>query len=155
MCTLLSTAIEFLDMSLNVDVPPPPSLDPVESDESYHRVDLGEFLEAGAWESAFTTWAEHTTLTESEFAVVVDLEMIQQFDFFWDDFVSRVGYHAPGLPEDWRERELHPALDSWETASTINASLAELGSRTSTILTEEYVDWDTDSAVGEDLPDFE
>ena len=141
-------------MSLDVDVPPPPELEPVEADEDYHREDLARFLEEGAWEAAFEAWTAETNLDETGFEILSDLEMLQQFDFFWDDFVSRVGFHAPGLPEDWRERELHPKLDSWETASTINASLAELGSQTSTILTEEYVDWDADEDVGEDLPDF-
>ena len=142
-------------MPLDVETPPPPELEAVDADEDYHRDDLERFLRDGAWETAFDAWAAETALDERGFRIVRDLEMIQQFDFFWDDFVSRVGFHAPGLPENWRESELHPELESWEMASTINASLAELGSRAGTILTEEYVDWDTDEEIGEDLPDFD
>ena len=80
--------------------------------------------------------------------------MIQHFDFFWDAFADRVGYHAPGIPEDWKERDLHPELSSWETVSGINASMAELGETISRTLKEEYIDWETDYEAPDDLPDF-
>jgi len=99
-------------MSLDVDPPAPPTLqsvDPneyddasVESDE-YHREELEQFLKAGAWEEAFKQWAATAKLGESEWRVVEELDLIERFDFFWDDFADRVGYHAPGLPEDWKE----------------------------------------------------
>lgn len=64
------------------------------------------------------------------------------------------GYHAPGIPEDWRERDLHPELQSWGTVSSINAGLTELGQTVCDVLAEEYVDRDAEFEPPEDLPDF-
>lgn len=124
-------------MSLDAETPDPPELradvdadnyDDVDVDgEEYRREDLDELLADGAWADGFDEWAEHTDLDEDEWAVVRDLSMVEQFDFFWDDFADRVGYHAPGIPEDWKERDLHPELDSWGTVSGINAAMTELG----------------------------
>ena len=72
----------------------------------------------------------------------------------WDDFADRVGYHAPGIPENWRERNLHPDLESWDTVSGINAALAELGDTVSRTLKADYVDWEADYEAPDDLPDF-
>lgn len=152
-------------MTLDVDAPDPPELNPAldvaEYDDvdaggsEYHREELEAFLRDGAWERAFDEWAEHTDLTEAEFAVVVDLGMVREFDFFWDEFASRVGYHAPGIPEDWRERDIHPDLDSWNTVSGINAAMAELGGVVGEVLETEYVDWDAEPDVPDDLPEYE
>ena len=152
-------------MTLDVDAPAPPELDVTRDVDDYddadpgggeyRREELDEFLHDGAWERAFDEWAEHTDLTETEFAIVEDLDLVREFDFFWDEFATRVGYHAPGLPEDWREREIHPDLDSWNVVSGINASMAELGGVVSTVLKEEYVDWDTAADVPDDLPDYD
>jgi len=106
-------------MTLDVDAPAPLALDPAqdaaEYDDAdpggseYRREELETFLEDGAWEQAsFEKWADDTDLSETAFDVVVDLDLIAEFDFFWDAFATRVGYHAPGLPENWREREIHP-----------------------------------------------
>ncbi|MFC6906332.1 hypothetical protein [Halalkalicoccus tibetensis] len=151
-------------MGLDVEIPDPPELDaddPAEYDdvdavgvEDYRREELEGFLADGAWADAFEEWAAHTELTEEEYAVARDLDLLDEFDFFWDDFADRVGYHAPGLPEDWRERELHPELDSWSTVSAINASLTELGQIASDVLKEEYVDWEAEYEAPDDLPDF-
>ncbi|MFC7166128.1 hypothetical protein [Halospeciosus flavus] len=152
-------------MSLDYDeIPDPPELETdagveeyedvdVQGDE-YHREDLDEFLHDGAWDDAFAEWAETTDLTEEEFAIVLDLDMLQEFDFFWDDFADRVGYHAPGLPEDWKVRGIHPDLDSWETVSAINAAMTELGRVVSDTLKAEWVDWEADYEAPDDLPDF-
>jgi hypothetical protein len=146
-------------MSLDVDVPDPPELEAVgevgEGSDDYHREELADFLADGAWEDAFQQWAAETAIDETEYDVVRDLGLLDQFDFFWDDFVSRVGYNAPGIPEDWREREIHPDLENWETVSGINAALAELGRITGAILTEEYADWGNEEELGEELPDFD
>jgi hypothetical protein len=155
-------------MSLDVDPPEPPDLTTPEKsvadyddaevanpDASLRRDDLDSFLRDGAWTRGFNEWAEHTDLSEDEYAVARDLGLFREFDFFWDDAVGRVGYHSPGVPETWRERDLHPDLDSWATASTINASLAELGDTVAELLTDEYVDWDADPDVPDDLPDFD
>ncbi|MGB9966069.1 hypothetical protein [Halobacterium hubeiense] len=145
-----------------LDAPDPPELegDPDEYEDvtvqgtDYHRDDLQEFLEAGAWEEAFESWAAETDLDREAFDVAVDLGLFDEFDFFWDDFADRVGYHAPGLPENWRERDIHPDLNSWETVSAINASLAELGAAVSNLLKDEYVDWEAEYDAPDDLPDF-
>lgn len=152
-------------MTLDVDAPHPPELNPARDVDDYddadpgggeyRREELEEYLEDGAWERAFDEWAEHTDLTEEAFDVVLDLEMIREFDFFWDSFATRVGYHAPGLPENWREREIHPNLNSWDTVSGINAAMAELGGVVSEVLENEYVDWETEPDVPDDLPDYE
>lgn len=151
-------------MSLDVETPDPPELDahdPAEyedvqvvADTDYRREELEGFLREGAWADAFEAWAADTALTEEEYAVAEDLDLLDEFDFFWDDFADRVGYHAPGLPEDWREREIHPELDSWSTVSSINASLTELGQVVSDLLKEEYVDWEAEYEAPDDLPEF-
>lgn len=153
-------------MPLDVSPPDPPSLstnvdiseyDDVETvgDGEYHRDDLQAFLEDGAWEGAFHEWAEHTDLGETEWGIVDDLDLVTEYDFFWDEFADRVGYHTPGIPEDWRERDVHPDLDSWNTVSMINAGLAELGRTVSDLLKDEYVDWNEEYEPPEDLPDFD
>jgi len=151
-------------MGLDVDPPAPPSLeskDPneyedanVSADANYRRDELETFLVEGAWEAAFREWAADADVTESEFRIATDLELFSQFDFFWDDFADRVGYHAPGIPEDWKEREYHPEIDSWGTVSAINAGLTEFGQLVCETLKEEYIDWEADYEPPEDLPDF-
>ena len=90
-----------------------------------------------------------------EYGVIEDLELIAEFDFFWDDFADRVGYHAPGLPEDWREREIHDGLETWGAVSSINASLTELGQIVCDVLKDDYIDWESSFEAPEDLPDFD
>ena len=151
-------------MGLDVPTPEPPDLsgavDASEYDdvdvqgEEYRRAELDAFLEEGAWAEAFEEWATATALGPAEFAIVEDLDLIAEFDFFWDDFAARVGYHAPGLPEDWREREIHPDIDSWGTVSAINAGLTELGQTVCDVLKDEYIDWEADYEGPDDLPDF-
>ncbi|MEF8851728.1 MAG: hypothetical protein V5A28_04800 [Haloarculaceae archaeon] len=152
-------------MPLDVEMPPPPELEPqVDAEEyddvnvevsDYRRDELGAFLEDGAWKRAFELWAAETSMDEETYEVVLDLDLLDRFDFFWDDFADRVGYHAPGVPEDWREREIHPDLDSWERASSINAGLTELGQTVCDVLKEEYIDWGADYEPPDELPDFE
>lgn len=152
-------------MSLAVERPDPPELgtqNPAEYEDAsdtgtdeYRREDLEAFLQEGAWEQAWDEWSTHTDLTEEEYAIAEDLGLIEEFDFFWDDFADRVGYHAPGIPEDWRERELHPELNSWDAVSSINASMTELGQITCEVLKNDYIDWEADYEPPEDLPDFE
>jgi hypothetical protein len=151
-------------MTLTVETPPPPTLEPgVDADayedadvggDEYRREDLEAFLETGAWEEAFERWAANTEMSDREFAIVRDLGLLERFDFFWDDFADRVGYHAPGLPEDWKERDLHPDLDSWGAVSSINAGLTELGQLVCEVLKDDYIDWEADYDPPDDLPDF-
>lgn len=151
-------------MSLTVETPAPPTLESgIDADEyedaevggdEYRRDELQDFLETGAWDEAFEQWVGETEMSETEFSIVRDLELIQRFDFFWDDFADRVGYHAPGLPEDWKERDIHPKLDSWNAVSSINAGLTELGQTVCDVLKDEYIDWEAEYEAPEDLPDF-
>lgn len=150
-------------MALNVEPPDPPTLPRNDADEyddldvkgtDYRRDELEAFLEEGAWKEAFETWADRTDLEDDAFAIAEELGMFESFDFFWDDFADRVGYHAPGIPEDWKERDLHPDLGSWETVSGINAAMAEFGETVSRTLKERYVDWEADFEAPEDLPEF-
>ncbi|ERG94866.1 hypothetical protein [Haloquadratum walsbyi] len=152
-------------MALSVEAPTAPSLadnvDPNDYDDAeivgdtdYRREELGELLRDGAWADAFELWVADTSLTEDEWRIVLDMELLSQFDFFWDDFADRVGYHAPGLPEDWKERDIHPEINSWKTISSINAGLTELGQLTCEILKDEYITWESEYEAPEDLPDF-
>ena len=151
-------------MTLDVDTPDPPELrevDPNEYDDAevsggeYRRDELEAFLREGAWEEAFTQWARGSDLDPEEWTIVEELDLVSRFDFFWDDFADRVGYHAPGLPEDWKERDLHPDLDSWGTVSGINAGLTELGQITCEVLKDEYIAWEAEYEAPDDLPDFD
>ncbi|NHN40913.1 hypothetical protein G9C85_04590 [Halorubellus sp. JP-L1] len=151
-------------MSLDVDVPEPPELeshDPNEyedaevvGDTDYRRDEIEGFLEDGAWERAFDEWSDDTGMDDDEYAIVEDLGLLGEFDFFWDSYAERVGYHAPGIPEDWKERNYHPDIDSWGVASSINASLTELGQVVCDVLKAEYIDWEGDYEEPDDLPDF-
>ncbi|MFB6194415.1 MAG: hypothetical protein ABEI75_05060 [Halobaculum sp.] len=150
-------------MSFTPDVPEPPELNTVDPSEyedaevggdEYRREELSQFLREGAWEEAFEQWAADASVSRQQWQVVQDLELIERYDFFWDDFADRVGYHAPGLPEDWRERNLHPALESWEDVSSVNAGLTELGQIVCEVLKSDYVDWESEFDAPDDLPDF-
>ncbi|SFL60612.1 hypothetical protein SAMN04487950_4346 [Halogranum rubrum] len=151
-------------MPLDVETPTPPELEEIDpnqyedaeilGDTDYHRDELDEFLREGAWDQAFDEWAAHTDVTPEEWDIVLELDLLKQFDFFWDDFADRVGYHAPGLPQDWKERKLHPELTSWGQVSSINAGLTELGQVVSETLKEDYIDWEAEYEAPDDLPDF-
>jgi hypothetical protein len=151
-------------MPLDVEPPSPPDLQPdVDAEQyddvnvdvsEYRREELESFLREGAWSTAFEAWAAETDMSEDAFDVATDLDLFERFDFFWDDFANRVGYHAPGIPEDWRERDVHPDLDSWGTVSSINAGLTEFGQTVCDVLKDEYIDWDEEYEPPDELPDF-
>jgi len=151
-------------MGLDVETPDPPELeqfDPNEyedaevvGDTDYRREEIEYHLEDGAWDRAFDEWTGGTEMDEAEFDIARDLGMFRQFDFFWDSHAERVGYHAPGIPEDWKERGYHPEIDSWGTVSAINASMTELGQIVCDVLKDEYIDWESDYEAPDDLPDF-
>lgn len=151
-------------MSLDTEIPAPPTLaavDPNEYDDAevaggeYRRNELESFLNSGAWEASFTKWAATCDIDESEWRIVEDLELVDRFDFFWDSFADRVGYHAPGIPEDWKAREYHEDLDSWASVSAINAGLTELGQIVCEVLKDEYIDWESTYEAPDDLPEFD
>lgn len=160
----LSSVPETPVMGLDIEPPDPPELQDtnpeeyedaeVVADSDYRRDELESFLNEGAWEQAWNQWREQTGMTERQWDIVEDLGLMEHFDFFWDSFADRVGYHAPGLPEDWKERNIHPDLDSWEAVSSINASLTELGQTVCDVLKNQYIDWEADYEAPDDLPDF-
>ena len=121
----------------------------------YRRDELEAFLRDGAWEEAFEEWARGSDLDEADWRIVEDIGLVSRYDFFWDSFADRVGYHAPGIPEDWKEREYHEALDSWGSVSGINAALTELGQIVCVVLKSEYIDWESEYEAPDDLPDFD
>ncbi|SFG76940.1 hypothetical protein SAMN04488063_2879 [Halopelagius inordinatus] len=152
-------------MTLDVETPSPPTLksavDPneyddttVSADDDYRRGQLSTLLREGAWEEAFEMWAEETSMTEDEWRIVTELDLVSQFDFFWDDFADRVGYHAPGIPEDWKVREVHPDLASWKEVSSINAGLTEFGQLVCEVLKDDYITWESEYDAPDDLPEF-
>lgn len=152
-------------MSLDAEPPSPPELeahnpeeyDDVEvvADTNYRRDEIEHLLEDGAWDEAFGIWAADTDMDEETLQIAEEIGLFEQFDFFWDDFADRVGYHAPGIPEDWKERDIHPGLDSWGVVSEINAGLTEFGQIVCEVLKDEYIDWEADYEAPDDLPDFE
>lgn len=145
-------------MGLDVDIPEAPTLEPPPGDEDdeYRRKDIQNHLEGGAWEEAFNQWKRETELQADAFEIARELELFEEFDFFWDQFAQRVGYSAPGIPDDWDRAGYHDELTSWRQASSINAGLAELGQLVCDILKEEYLEWeDEDWGDDLDLPSFE
>ena len=149
---------------MDVDIPDPPELeafDPTEYEDAtvtgetdYRRDDIEAYLQDGAWERAFEEWLDDVDFETETFEIMRDLGLFRRFDFFWDSHANRVGYHAPGIPEDWKEREVHPGIDSWRTVSTINASLTELGQLVCDVLKDQYIDWETEYEAPDDLPEF-
>jgi len=137
-------------MTLEVDAPRPPDLtmnvpDAEEGDrpESEHRAEIEGMLENAAWPRAFGEWSEHTDLTEADWAIVLDLELIEQFDFYWNADDEQIRYESPTIPEDWEDRDIHPDLRTYVQVSAINDSLDALGQTVTDLLQQEYVDWNT------------
>lgn len=80
-------------MSLDVDLPDPPELDTVDPStyddtevggDDYRRDELEEFLRDGAWADAFDQWSAHSDLSDEEWEIVTDLDLLSRFDFFWN-----------------------------------------------------------------------
>lgn len=135
-------------MTLEVEPPHPPDLttsvrpgDDQGSPTMERRADIEAMLHDSAWKGAFADWRGHTDLLEAEWQIVLDLELIQEFDFWWDGAAEQIRYTPPVIPEDWRDRDLHPELDEWATVSAINSALDELGQIVADLLEAEYVGW--------------
>jgi len=140
-------------MQLPAFLPEPPEVEPYESDwdeasdlgtdHDHRREEIETVLEDGAWERALHEWADHTDWDETDFEIARDLGLFEAFDFSWDPDGERIEYRTPEVPDDWQERDLHPALDSWTVVSKIDGGMADLGRVVSEILRAEYVDWES------------
>jgi len=138
-------------MSLDVDPPRPPditsNIDAIEEGdrpESRHRDEIETMLHDSAWSRAFGEWAEHTDLTEWDWGVVTDLDLTDEFDFWWNADDEQVRYDPPEVPADWTTRDVHPNLENHSQASAITRALDQLGQTVSDLLQQEYVDWNTE-----------
>lgn len=141
-------------MGLDVDVPDPPDLtngfvDAYEGDED-RRADIQEYFESeNAWGEAFSEWTTVTTVTEEEYAVIDDLELIAEFDFFWNADSGHVEYEAPSVRSHPRASERYPELDSSARVAFIDDALDELGAIVADVLTEYYIEWESEDVFAE------
>lgn len=150
-------------MALDVEVPEPPDLtnrgmpqdfewqEETLGSEDFYREDLEDLLQDGAWKEGFNEWAEYTDLDEEQFQLVDDLGLFQAFDFYWNPIDERLGFDAPTVPDDWRERDATESLDS-STVSRLDTALQDLGRAVHEML-EHYLernDESSDYGWGED-----
>lgn len=154
-------------MSLDVEIPDPPSLrgpqphgayeaidmTDREIEDDYRREEIESFLEDGAWQDAFEEWAERTDLSAVDFDSIVERGMIEQFDFYWDPTTDDVGYQAPSVPDETRA-VFEDDVDG------IEMELDELGRVVSERLENDYLLRDeegfgffADEYTGEETPD--
>jgi len=135
-------------MSLDVAVPDPPSLHgprtrgeyeaidaPADESESggddYRREDLAGILAEGAWPDAFEEWAAGTTLSEEEFETVQSLELVDEFDFYWDPSADEAGYRPPELSGE--------ASEAFDDPDGVEAELDTLGRILTEVLENDYL----------------
>jgi hypothetical protein len=140
-------------MALDVPIPDPPSLhgpqsrgtydaidNPVDApDDDYRRHEVELVLAEGAWADGFEAWAAESSLTAESVAVVVDHELIDEFDFYWDATTDEVGYQSPTLPQATRD-----ALDA-DTPDDVESELDTLGRIVSEVLENDYLRRDEDT----------
>ncbi|WP_137290323.1 hypothetical protein [Natronorubrum halophilum] len=138
-------------MVLDAEPPSPPSLAVEDAEEyeidRYQHEKLAEYLEQGAWEEGFSEWMPGTDLTATEYAIVRDLDLVDDFEFIWNDDIDEVDHLAPTIPEDWTDRKVHPDLDSTVTVDLIETELDDLGEIVADVLTDYYVDWEDEQDV--------
>lgn len=139
-------------MALDVPVPDPPDVtnrgvpydladdEYVASGNELRREEIELFLEEGAWREAFSEWASYTDLREAEWAVVIEADLVHEFDFYWDPSSARLGYTAPRIPSDWRDSGAYPDSLDESLRSKLNDELDELADAVVEML-EDYVTW--------------
>ncbi|WIV66719.1 hypothetical protein [Natrialbaceae archaeon AArc-T1-2] len=136
-------------MPLDVPVPDPPPLSnrgrpqefeavaEVGSEADLRRGELEEILQEGAWREAFEEWAEYTDLTETEFEIVLDRNLLRELDVFWDPTEERLRAEVDVTPApDTDAESLSPG-----TRATIEDALLELGRTVVEVVETAYVDW--------------
>lgn len=144
-------------MSLDDEIPDPPSLsgpqtrgqyESIALDEDdrigddYRREELEDILQDDAWADAFGEWAATTGLTTDDLAFVTELGLIDRFDFYWDPRTDDVGYVAPTVPDDARRsidgEDAHRSIDARD-ADDIEAELDDLGRVVTEVLENDYL----------------
>lgn len=134
-------------MTLDVEVPDPPSLRGPQSREDYEaiaepdddpgddyrREELETFLRDGAWADAFEEWSNGTAISEEEFGTVVRLDLIDEFDFYWDPAADEVGYRAPEISDEARREFERDEVD------LVEDELDALGRVVSEMLENDYL----------------
>lgn len=144
---------EGTPMALDVEIPEPPDLDrPVDPDiggyesvdpeedpvgDDYRRQELAGLLDAGAWADAFEEWRASTYLTTDEYRAVVDLELIDEIDLYWNPADDDVGYRVPDVPSD-RPSPYDTSLDP-DDRQTIEAELDSLARIVTEHLERDYL----------------
>ncbi|GAA0200613.1 hypothetical protein ACFFQF_01165 [Haladaptatus pallidirubidus] len=140
-------------MSLDVSTPDPPIIDGEREDQyepdGEKRGDLQAYLdgEENAWEEGFGEWAAETSLSADSYRVLLDLDLLTELDFFWDEEATEVRYESPEIGENWEGQ--HPLLDSWSRVSEINEELDELGETVAGVLSDYYVAWEEERDMTE------
>lgn len=137
-------------MASDFEVPEPPDLsnrgmprgfewqEETLGSEDFHREDLEDLLQEGAWTEGFNEWATYTTLEDEHVRVASDLGLFQALDFYWDPTDDRLRFDSPPVPDDWQDRTAATSLDS-STVSMIESELDDLG-RTVQEELEDYLD---------------
>lgn len=155
MGVLISASSVLSRMSLDVPVPDPPTIsrtsDGEADDEVTKRTDIEEYFDGmeNAWEEGFDEWASATALTEIEYHTIREAGLLEAFDFRWDERAGYVTYEATRVPADWKQRAEFSTLDSWSAVSVINDELDELGETVAGVLTDYYIEWETEAHVVE------
>lgn len=147
-------------MSLDVATPDAPTVYEETRDDQYEsdvdkRADLQTYLdgEENAWEEGFDDWASETALSVDTYEIVLDLGLIEAFDFYWNPEEEEIEYEAPEIPDDWEDKSRYVEIDSWSTVSAINEEMDELGETVAGLLTDYYVDWETERDIVETFGD--
>lgn len=131
-------------MSLDVSTPDPPIVSDRTAGDTYHDPDRRAEIQAffgleNAWGEAFEEWTKVTSLTPDEYAIVVDLDLLAGFDFYWNVDFEHVEYEVPPVG-DGRDETAHSMLASSETVADIQDALEDLGQAVADTLTEYYID---------------
>ena len=138
-------------MTLDVEIPEPPTLsgpqDPGDYDsvveiethpgEQPERDTLATALEAGAWDEAFDDWRQDTYLSEEQFRAVLDLGLIEAFDFYLNPSAGDVGYRAPAVPDDLPAP--HDETFGRSDRQDVEEALDDLGRTVSEVLENDYL----------------
>ena len=137
-------------MTLDIEIPEPPTLrgpedpgdyDAVEEPEERtgddtRRDELAGLLEAGAWEDAFDEWADDTYLNEGEFRAVRERGLLEELDFYWHPAAGDVGYRVPPIPADLTDAREDIDADDIDD---IEEALDGLARTVSEVLENDYI----------------